>query len=232
MIVLTGAGGGIGQQVIPELLKMDSVIGLYNKTPPNNTSFSTQHGNEVLFHRLDITQAKDVAHFKDVYREKLKNIVLIHLAALKIDGLALAINMESWGRVFDVNIHGDFSLTQALLPCMLHDSWGRIVHISSSSASFGDPGAIAYNASKAALTGLSRTLAKEYGRFNITSNILNLGYFDVGLIDSLPANVRKELISRIPSRKLGKVVNISNAISFLIQSDYVNGSTINIDGGL
>ena len=232
MIILTGASGGIGRKIIPELLKLDSVIGLYNKTIPSDEYLQSMNGNEIVYYQLDVTKHEELEKFKTYFKEKLKNICLIHLAAKKIDGLALAVTRENWDQVFDVNVKGTFLLTQSLLPLMMKDAWGRIIFSSSSSGIVGDPGALVYNSSKAALSGISRTLAKEYARFNITSNILNLGYFDGGLFDKLPEKVKKELIERIPSRRLGTVINISNTIACLIQSDFINGSNINIDGGI
>lgn len=78
---------------------------------------------------------------------------------------------------------------------------------------------------------MSRVLAKEYARFNITSNVLVLGCFEGGLFDALHDNIKKKILTQIPSKACGKISNIANAIDFLIKSEYVNGSTINIDGG-
>ncbi len=227
MIVLTGATGGIGKTVIPELLKLDAVSGLFNKTPPAATADS-----HAKFFKVDITDRDAVRAFAQEQRDALKKITLIHFATASIDGLAMTYEAESWKKVMDVNVNGNFNLTQALLPMMMRDSWGRIVHIASVVGGAGKAGTIAYSTSKAALLGMSRTLAKEYGRFNITSNVLTLGYFDVGLIYRLSEKDQSAIVDRIPSRRFGKVSNIVNAVSFLMASEYVNGAVLNIDGGL
>jgi NAD(P)-dependent dehydrogenase (short-subunit alcohol dehydrogenase family) len=131
-----------------------------------------------------------------------------------------------------VNLRGNFLLTKALIPHMISDRWGRFVHISSLGGMEGNPGTIAYSTSKAGLVGMSRVLAKEYARFNITSNILVLGAFETGMYLKLPDELKKEILDRIPSRSLGNVSNIVNAVDFLIKSEYVNASVINIDGGM
>jgi NAD(P)-dependent dehydrogenase (short-subunit alcohol dehydrogenase family) len=230
MIILSGATGGIGKRIIPELLKLDSVIGLYNSGIPQEVSRVGR--NEMTYLKLDLTSADAISRFQNDYADKLNKVTIVHLAAIKIDGLAVSLNLDDWNKTFKVNVHGAFQLTRAILPHMVKESWGRIIYASSSSVNFGDPGTVAYSASKAALTGISRTMAKEYGRFNITSNVLCLGYFEVGLIDKLPPKMKGALVERVPSKKLGNPVNISNAISFLMKSDYVNGSIINIDGAL
>ena len=79
---------------------------------------------------------------------------------------------------------------------------------------------------------MSRVLAKEYARFNITSNVLVLGSFEEGLFNTLSDNLKNKLLEQIPSKQLGKVSNIANAVDFLIKSEYVNGAVINIDGGM
>jgi len=137
-----------------------------------------------------------------------------------------------WDKVMDINLKGNFLLTKALLPTMIQQSWGRIIHVASVVALKGEKGTAAYSASKSGLLGLSRVMAKEYARFNITSNVLNLGYFEVGLIETVSKDKRKEIIESIPSKKLGQASSIINALKFLIHSDYVNGSVLTIDGGL
>ena len=82
------------------------------------------------------------------------------------------------------------------------------------------------------LVGLSRVISKEYSKFNITSNVISLGTFDTGLFHNLSEKKRKEILEMIPSKSTGDIDNIVNAIDFIIKSDYVNGSIINIDGGM
>jgi len=79
---------------------------------------------------------------------------------------------------------------------------------------------------------MSRVLANEYARFGITSNVLVAGYFNTGLIETLSEKMRRDIIESIPSKRLGDPSNIVNAIEFLMKSEYVNGSAINIDGGI
>ena len=113
---------------------------------------------------------------------------------------------------------------------MINNKWGRIIHISSEKALRGTVGSSIYSSSKSALAGLSRGIAKEYARFGITSNIINLGYFDSGLLRKLPKKTKERFVDSIPTKKLGSPKNITSCIKFLIESDFTNGSSITIDG--
>jgi len=115
---------------------------------------------------------------------------------------------------------------------MINEKWGRIIHLSSIAGVRGMQGTLAYSTAKTGLQGMSRVLAREYARFNITSNVLVLGYFNIGLIETLSEKVKKSIINEIPSKKLGHPRNIVNAIEYLIKSEYTNGSVVNIDGAI
>ncbi len=227
MIILSGASGGIGQRIIPLLLEDHQVIGLYGKNRPVGPP-----SERLFLEQVDITDAGQIKAFVEKWKDRLSRITLVHGAAQNIDGLAAQYREEDWDKVLEVNLKGDFLLTKALLPIMMQDRWGRIIHLSSYVGIEGIPGAIGYAASKAGLLGLSRVLAKEYARFEVTSNVLRLGYFEVGLIQQLSEKNRNQILESIPSKKLGKVENIVHAIRFLIQSDYVNGAVISMDGGM
>lgn len=203
------------------------MVGLYHKNRPQ-----LPPSDHLFLEQVDITDSSQVNAFVEKWKDRLEHVVLIHSAVQNIDGLAAQYPEENWDKVLDVNLKGDFLLTKALLPVMIQDRWGRIIHLSSYVGMEGVPGAIGYAASKAGLLGLSRVLAKEYARFDVTSNVLKLGYFEAGLIDQLSEKKRNQILESIPSKKLGKVENIVRSIHFLIQSDYVNGAVISIDGGM
>ncbi len=227
MILLTGASGGIGEELFFNLSKIDKVIGIYNKKKPKTKKIANG-----LLVKVDLSSSKNIANFVKKYEKKLKNITLIHCAAVKIDSLLAQFQEKDFDKIINLNIKANFLITKALLPIMIKNNWGRIIHISSVSGFQGAVGTIPYGLSKTSLIGLSRGLSKEYAKFNITSNILDLGYFKNGLYNKLPEIIKKQLISQIPSKKLGNIKNIVNAIHFLMKSEYVNGAKINIDGGI
>jgi NAD(P)-dependent dehydrogenase (short-subunit alcohol dehydrogenase family) len=111
---------------------------------------------------------------------------------------------------------------------MVKQKWGRVIHFSSIRVA---SGAISYTTTKHGLLGMSKVLAKEYAKFNITSNSLILGAFNTGMFQNLNKKVKKEMIDQIPSKEIGEVENIVSAIKFIVDSPFVNGASIRIDGG-
>ena len=228
LIIVTGASGGIGRALVSQLAGVDSVIGTYNK------SKCPERGNDkgVEFEKVDLSDEASIRDFVDKLKPGMKHITVVHCAAKSINKLMVRFDAQDWDDVLDVNLRGNFLLNKALIPLMIRDNWGRIIHISSVVGMNGTPGTAAYASSKTGLIGLSRVLAKEYARFGVTSNVLCLGYFEVGLIESLDEGAREEIRLRIPSRNFGKVSDIANAVRWVMQAEYLNGAQINMDGGL
>lgn len=227
MIILTGASGGIGQAILPSLAKLDNVIAI-----SHSKSINVDQLDGVESYQVDLISESKVNEFVLKIKSKLSKVVLIHAAAISLDNLAVKFETKDWNQSINLNLNGNFFLTRALLTTMIEDDWGRIVHMSSIAAIKGVSGTIAYSTTKTGLLGMSKVLASEYARFGITSNVLIPGYLDTGLIDTLDEKSRLKILESIPSKKLGNPSNIVNAIDFLIKSEYVNGSSINVDGGI
>ena len=227
MIILTGASGGIGQAILPSLAELDNVIAISHSKPLNVDQL-----DDIESYQVDLTSESQVNKFVLKIKSRLSKVVLIHAAVISIDNLAVKFETEDWNQSINLNLNGNFFLTRALLTTMIEDGWGRIVHMSSIAAIKGVSGTIAYSTSKTGLLGMSKVLANEYARFGITSNVLIPGYLDTGLIDTLDEKSRLKILESIPSKKLGSPSNIVNAIDFLIKSEYVNGSSIYVDGGI
>jgi NAD(P)-dependent dehydrogenase (short-subunit alcohol dehydrogenase family) len=226
MIIITGASGGVGSAILKNLFVTDKIIGLYNTNKPAATN------KDILYEKVDLHNEDQIIKFIDKYREELLNITLIHCAAVKSDKLMLNLSSSDWESVFNVNVKGVFLLTKHILKIMIGDQWGRVIHLSSKGGEVGDIGTAAYSSSKTALFGMSKVLSREYASFGITSNVISLGAFNTGLYTALSNKLKKEILEKIPSKEVGDIINISNAIKFIINSDYVNGSVITIDGGV
>ena len=228
MILLTGASGGIGRAILSSLTVLDDVVAIYHKNPPDISGM-----NKVTLYQMDLTSEQEVSDFVVAMKNKLVRITLIHAAALACWGnLAVQARTDSWDQVMNLNLRGNFLLTRALLMPMIKENWGRIIHVSSVAGIRGIPGTLAYSTTKSGVLGMSRVLSNEYARFGVTSNVLVLGYFNTGLVETLSEKVRKKILESIPTRRLGDPVNVVNAVEFLMKSEYVNGSAIHIDGGI
>ena len=227
MIILTGASGGIGRSILSFLSKLDKVIAISHSKVINVDEL-----DGVEPYQVDLTSEIEVNEFVSKIKSKLSKVVLIHAAAISLDNLAVKFDTKDWNQSMSLNLNSNFFLTRALLATMIRDDWGRIIHVSSIAGMKGVPGTIAYSTAKTGLLGMSKVLANEYARFGVTSNVLILGYFNTGLIDTLGEKSRQKILESIPSKRLGAPSNIVNAVDFLIKSEYVNGSTVNIDGGI
>ena len=212
------------QAIQDSALEFNEIYGLYSKN-----KISINHKN-VKLNQINIESETEIKEYISSIRNNLKNIVLVNFAACSIDGLSSKYTSKDWDTSFNINVKSNFLFSKYLSPIMIANKWGRIINISSVRSQNGAVGASAYASSKSALIGFNRSIAKEYARFGITSNILNLGYFDSGLFKKFSPERKSKYLSEVASKKLGSSNDIFNAIHFLISSDYTNGSVITIDG--
>ena len=225
MIILTGASGGIGGQVFAHYQEHESIIGISNSKTIDCHSFGRTA-------KLDLTNSDAIAEFCEYHKNYLNELTIINMAVYSYDSLMAYIKCEEVTKTFEVNLFSNIYLVQKLIPIMISENFGRIIHISSVVGQSGNVGAGIYAASKSALIGYNKTLCKEYARFGITSNILSLGYFEGGLINTLPKKEVETIIKNIPSLRLGRSGEVIEAINFLRSCSYINGEMINLHGGL
>ena len=166
------------------------------------------------------------------YKKILKDIKILNLATVSYDNLLASAKRDEILNLININILSNVYLTQLVLPLMITQRKGKIVHFSSTRALEGDIGISLYALSKTSLIGFSNSIAKEYARFNITSNIITLGYFDGKLLDNIPNDIKKKLLKKIPSKKLGRHKDIIRTLDFIFSCNYLNGANIKLDGGI
>ena len=130
------------------------------------------------------------------------------------------------------NLVGTYNMIRAALPVMREKLYGRIINFSSVVAETGIPGTSAYAASKSGLWGMTRSMAVENASKGITINNLNLGYFEIGMITEVSAEYQDLVRKKIPTGKFGDPGNIFNAIKFICDSEYINGTSLDINGGI
>jgi 3-oxoacyl-[acyl-carrier protein] reductase len=222
LIIILGASGGIGTPILKYFSKKYNILAVYKKNRPIVTNKRIKH--------LKLDLAKKIKINKSYYKNK--KIIYINLAAIKNDKLLINYKKSEWRMAFKINVESTFDILQIILPEMILNKWGRIINFSSTDGINGDVGISSYSATKYSLHGLSRTLSKEYGMLGITSNVLVLGNFNYGMFKKLKDEKQKRILERVPNKKTGNIKNIINAINFLINSDYVNGAEIKIDGGI
>lgn len=226
MYLITGASGGLGQNLAKELAFESVVIGTYLSTPPKET------GNGIRWCRLDVTNSADIAEFVKGNAEQLRRVVLVNLAGISLNGVAHRLSEEHFDRVIATNLKGSFLMCRALLPIMRTEGWGRIINISSVVSEIGVPGTVAYASSKAALHAMTRTMAVENASKGVTVNALALGYFASGMMLDLSPDDQERIEASIPAGRLGSPAEVRPAIDFIVRCGYLTGATIDINGGL
>ena len=155
-------------------------------------------------------------------------------AGITKDNIFLRMSIEEWTDVIDVNLNSSFYLLKHFIKKMVKKRYGRIVFISSVVAHTGNPGQVNYTASKAAISGMVKSLALELSSRNITVNSVAPGFIESNMTNKLNENQKSTILERIPMKKLGKPLDIAKTVGFLCSdnADYITGQTIHVNGGL
>ena len=225
LILFFGSSGGIGQELNKILIKKYKVISFYNKTKISKK-------NKLIEKKINLLSNKDINKISKIINLNNYKIIILNFASIKIDKLSLYVEEKDYKKTMEVNVNSFLKIINKVIPYMMKNNWGRVINVSSTGGILGDKGTILYSMSKNATLSMMRVMSKEYGKFNITFNTLKLGNFNHGLFKKLNKDYRKKLLDKVPSKKTGNIKDILFAIDFLIKTDYVNGSSINIDGGL
>ena len=230
MFLIIGASSDIGNEIVKDLIKYDDVLLTYRNK--KNIRILKSSKNKIYYEKLDLTKFKDIDKLLKKYSKLLKNIKFINLATAKSDKLIVNLNTTDIQNVFKINVLSNIYFCQKLLPFMIQQKFGRFIFFTSKRASRGDIGISLYSSSKEAISGFSNCLSKEYFDYNITSNCIKLGYFKTKLFEKIPKKIKLKLLNQIPNKKLGNLRNINNVIHTIVDSEYINGSIIDIDGGI
>ena len=225
-ILITGASRGIGLFLMRNFLENDhEVFGTFNQTSPSLE-------DEKQLSKVDVSNHEEVVNWVNSIVSTEDEIIVVNCAGINYNAFAHKADIAKWRQVIDVNLIGTFNVINAVLPKMREKRYGRIINFSSVVAQTRVPGTSAYAASKAGLWGLTRSISVENANKGITINNLNLGYYEIGMIKQVPEEYQKILKEKIPLGIFGNPIQIYNAINFIIENDYINGSSIDINGGL
>lgn len=230
VIVITGATGGIGRELVRHFEQQPVRLALHTF---QNEPFEV--ACEHAWFKADLSDAQQVSSFIATVLANFGKVdVLINNAGLSKNGMSWKLSAADFQEVLAVNLTAPFLLMHGFLPGMREQNFGRIISISSVVAQTGVPGTSAYAASKAGLLGLTKTVAKEVAGNGITVNALALGYFDKGMISEVSPELQAQIIAQIPLKRLGSVDTILATIDWLLKDEaaYVTGQTISLNGGL
>lgn len=226
MIIITGITGGIGNFLFNKFSQSgEQIIGTYHLNKPEGDIYK----NTIA---LDITKYGEVEKFIASIKSQAKEITLINCAGVSANAFAHKSNIEEWNSVINVNLTGTFYLIRETLPLMREQNFGRIINLSSIVSETGVMGTSAYAASKAGLNGMIKSIALENAQKGITINNINLGYFKVGMINTVPKEIQEKIKSKIASNEFGDPENIFSTIQYIRNTPYLNGACVDLNGGL
>ena len=185
--------------------------------------------------QLDLMSKESIQNlFADLKSEDLLPSVLVNNAGITKDQLFLRMKDEDWDDVIETNLNGLFRVTKAFIKPMVKNKFGRVINISSVSGLMGNSGQVNYSSSKSAMVGFSKSLAKELGSRNITSNVVAPGFIETDMTTFLNDDDKAEVSKNIPMKRFGTVEDVAKCIVFLAsdEANYITGQTISVDGGL
>jgi NAD(P)-dependent dehydrogenase (short-subunit alcohol dehydrogenase family) len=225
MIIISGASRGIGEYLFKSFQGLNiETIGLYNSTKPE--PFSKD------YYKVDIRNFEKTYNIITPLISNSDNMVLINCAGITYSAFAHKSDPERWKGVVETNLIGTYNLIRCVLPRMREINHGRIINFSSVVAVKGTPGVSAYAATKSAFWGLSKSISIENANKNISINSINLGYSELGMINDVPEQYMEQIKREIPMKKLCSPSDIFKTVNYLINTEYITGENININGGL
>ena len=233
-ILITGASGGIGNALVNKFVSLGGNV-LGGGTKAEKLDLLKKKYSNIKVKKFDVSEHSRIEEFIDNVELELGGLdILVNNAGMNMDNLSLRMKEEEWKKVIDVNLTSTFLLSKYAIKKMLKNKFGRIVNITSVVGHTGNLGQANYSASKAGIIGMSKSLATEYAKKNITVNCVSPGFIVSDMTMNIAEKVKLYLTSRIPMGKLGTGEDVSNCVAFLSseQASYVTGETIHVNGGM
>ena len=233
-ILITGATGGIGNALVKKFLSLDATV---LATGTNNEKLESlkKEFPKINILKFDISDHSKIENFIEEASSHLTGLdVLVNNAGITMDNLSLRMKNDEWQKVIDINLSSTFYLCKYAIKKMLRNKHGRVVNISSIVGHTGNLGQSNYSASKAGVVAMSKSLAIEYAKKNITVNCVSPGFIQTKMTDKIDEKMKEILIARIPMSRLGTAEDVSNTVAFLSSdaASYITGETIHVNGGM
>ncbi len=238
LAVVTGAARGIGRAIVMELLKQGRIVAGLDIRAEQLAELEQvvkDAGFSVITKCVDITNTKALTETLEALADEYGGIgILVNNAGITRDKLMMQMTDEDFDKVINVNLRAAFMATAVTVRSMVRNKWGRIVNISSIAGVMGQAGSANYAASKAGLIGMTKSLAREVGKKNVTANCIAPGFIMTDMTAMLPDAVKEAALQIIPVRKYGQVEDVAKAVAFLASEDagYITGQVLCVDGGM
>ena len=236
--LVTGASQGIGRACALELARAGATVALAARSANKLAALADEiaaAGGQAAAFTLDVASEESLKSGAKAVLERYGKVeILVNNAGITRDGLMMRMKRADWDDVLSTNLTGAFLLTQALLPAMLKNRWGRIINITSVVGRTGQTGQVNYASSKAGLIGLTRSIAREVASRGITANAVAPGYIETPMTAVLDDKQREAMMAAIPLGRPGTAEDIAQSVAFLASdaAAYITGHVLDVNGGM
>ena len=233
-ILITGATGGIGKALVKKFTSLEGNV-LATGTKNEKLDLLKKEFPEINILKFDISEHSKIEEFIENVNSQLTSLdVVVNNAGITLDNLSLRMKDEEWQKVIDINLTSTFLLCKYAIKKMLKNKYGRVVNITSIVGHTGNIGQANYAASKSGMLGMTKSLAIEYAKKNITLNCVSPGFIQSNMTDKILESIKAVLTSKIPMSKLGSGEDVANTVAFLSSdaASYITGETIHVNGGM
>lgn len=236
--VVTGAGRGIGRAIALKFAAEGADVVCVSRTQENSEKVANEVralGRRAWAHAVDVSDSAAVAAAAEkILAEAGRVDILVNNAGVTRDGLLMRMSDADWDTVLDTNLKGAFLFTKAFTRTFLKQRSGRIINVASIIGLIGNAGQANYAASKAGLIGFTQSVARELASRGITANALAPGFIETDMTAALSAEMKAELLKKIPLNTLGQAEDIAHAALFLASpaARYITGQVLAVDGGM
>ncbi|MBU2904089.1 SDR family oxidoreductase [Arenibacter algicola] len=234
--IITGAASGIGSAIALRLSEKGVKLALFDCDKSGLKKIKSLLSTECETYIVDITDEKEVAKWINKVGERFGKIdILINSAGItgETNIKSHEVNSDDLRRVFEVNFMGSYYTSKYVLPWMLKNNYGRILHIASISGKEGNAGMLAYSASKAAVIGMAKVQGKEYAEKGITINTLAPAVIKTAMVDALPNEQVNYMTDKIPMKRCGTLTEVADIATFIVSPEcsFTSGFTFDLSGG-
>ena len=233
-VLITGAVGGIGKSICMLLSKKYNLI-LVGRNKNKLDSFLENHRSVIKRITCDLRDKAEIKKlYESIVNDELQIDILINNAGVTDDSLFIRMNYEKWENVIETNLNSNFLLTNLFSKIMIKQKWGRIINITSIVGHTGNLGQANYSAAKAGIVGMTKSIAIELAKWNITVNCISPGFIQTKMTENLNDQQKQAIIKKVPLGKIGLPEDVANCVRFLASehSGYITGETIQVNGGM